>query len=289
MVRKLAVGIDLGATNTRIGLVSFEGKLIKTTKVFSKTPNDLIRQLKSFIGRRMVEGIGIGAPGPLDLRQGRILNTPNLISWRQTPIVKLLKDNFQTKVYLERDTNIALFGEAWRGKAKEKRNVLMLTLGTGVGGAIMVNGHIYHGTNGVGAELGHMKISDKGPTCGCGNVGDLEAFLGARGVRERFDITQPELIDKVLSGDKKAIKIAEKLGKILGIAIGNLINIFDPELVIIGGGVSKIGDVLLDPASISAREVALVLPLRAEIVIGQLGDDAGIYGGARLVFEEGKF
>jgi len=287
MLRKPAIGIDIGATNTRIGLVSFDGRLIKSTKVFSKAPNDLVRQLKSFIDRR-VEGIGIGAPGPLDLGEGRILNTPNLISWRQTPIVRILKENFQTKVYLERDTNIALLGEAWKGAAQDKRNVVMLTLGTGVGGALMINGHIYHGTHGVGAELGHMKISDKGPTCGCGNVGDLEAFLGARGVREQFDITQPELIDKVLTGDKKAIKIAEKLGKILGVGIGNLINIFDPERVIIGGGVSKIGDVLLDPASISARKVALVLPLRAQILTGQLGDDSGIYGGARLVFEEGK-
>jgi len=287
MVRKPAIGIDIGATNTRIGLVSYDGRLVKSTKVFSKAPNDLVRQLKSFIDQK-IEGIGIGAPGPLDLKEGRILNTPNLISWRQIPIVKILKEDFQTKVYLERDTNVSLLGEAWKGAAQEKRNVVMLTLGTGVGGAIMVNGHIYHGTHGVGAELGHIKISDKGPTCGCGNVGDLEALLGARGTREQFDISQPELIDKVLTGDKKALKIAEKLGKILGIGIGNLINIFDPELVIIGGGISKIGDVLLDPACVSARKVALVLPLRAQIVTWQLGDDSGIYGGAKLVFEEGQ-
>jgi glucokinase len=287
MVRKPAIGIDLGATNTRIGLVSYNGRLLKSTKVFSKTPKDLVRQLKSFIDRK-IEGIGIGVPGPLNLREGRILNTPNLIAWRQTPIVKILKEHFQTKVYLERDTNVSLLGEAWKGVAQEKRNVVMLTLGTGVGGAIMINGHIYHGTHGVGAELGHMKISDKGPKCGCGNIGDLEAFLGARGTREQFEISQPELIDKVLAGDKKAIKIAKKLGEILGIGIGNLINIFDPQLIIIGGGVAKIGDHLLDPARESARKVALVTPLRAKIVTWQLGDDSGIFGGAKLVFEEGR-
>ncbi|OGD86784.1 hypothetical protein A2Z23_02365 [Candidatus Curtissbacteria bacterium RBG_16_39_7] len=287
MLRKPAIGIDLGATNTRIGLVLYDGRLLKSTKVLSSTSKDLVRQIKSFLDRR-IEGIGIGAPGPLDLKEGRILNTPNLIAWRQTPIVQILKENLQTKVYLERDTNVSLLGETWKGAAQDKRNVVMLTLGTGVGGALMINGHLYHGAHGVGAELGHMKISDKGPTCSCGNIGDLEAFLGARGTREQFDISQPELIDKVLAGDKKAIKIVEKFGRILGVGIGNLVNIFDPELVIIGGGISKIGDALLDPARVSARKVALVTPLRAQIVTWKLGDDSGIFGGAKLVFEEGQ-
>lgn len=287
MVRKPAVGIDIGATNTKIGLVLYDGRLLKSTRVLSRTPRDLVRQLKSFIDRR-IEGIGIGAPGPLDLREGRILNTPNLISWRQTPIVRIFKEHFQTKVFLERDTNVALLGEAWKGVAYGKRDVVMLTLGTGVGGAIMVAGHLYHGAHGIGAELGHLKIADKGPKCGCGNIGDLEAFLGAKGIREQFKITQQELIDKVLSGNKKAIQIAKKLGEILGIGIGNLVNIFDPELVIIGGGIATIGDYLLDSARVSVRKVALVLPLRAQIVIWQLQDVAGVLGGAKLVFEEGS-
>ena len=288
---QFAIGVDLGASNVRAGIVDEKGRVSNFKKERTSTPEKFLKFLASILDSKAVYakfgtnlGIGIGAPGQLDLEKGKILQSPNLPSFNNFEIVPKVKNELNLPVFLERDTNVALLGEAWVGAAKKAKNVIMLTLGTGVGGAILISGKLYHGQHGLGGEMGHITIDVSGPVCTCSQKGHLEAYLGLVGVRRDYGMDHWTLIDKVEKGDEKAFEIAKRLGEILGIGLASLINVFDPEIIILGGGLSELGEVLLTPAKKIAEKKALVRPLKTKIVISQLGDFSGIIGAAKLAF-----
>lgn len=283
---KIALGVDIGGRGIKVGIVNQLGVVLKTQVEKTTTPGNLISFLKEF-SKSLSElvGIGVGSPGPLDLKSGKILDTPNLESFKFTPIVKLLKDEFNLPVFLERDTNVALIGEAWKGAAQNKKNVIMLTLGTGIGGAILINSALYTGEHGMGCEIGHMVINIDGNICGCGRRGCLESEIGEKGIVEKFGLNPRQLIDQVQSGVDKAIESSRELGQILGIGLGSLVNIFDPEIIILGGGQIKLGEVYMKEAIYEMKARTLVSNHPVKVEVSQLGDDAGIIGAAKMVFD----
>lgn len=284
---KFAVGVDLGTSTIKAGIVIDGGVVIKREKVETTTPSNLIKFLTSFLkAPGEIDGIGIGVPGPLDLKSGKILDTPNLKTFANCPIVNLLKDAFGLPVFLGRDTNCALLGEKWRGFAKNYKNVVMLTLGTGVGGAILIDGKLYTGSHGMGAEIGHMIVNFDGALCGCGRRGCLESEIGEKGIVSKFGIRPQELIDQIQQGFEKAINKSRQLGSILGVGLASIVNIFDPEIIILAGGQVNLGKVYIKEAIWEMQKRTLVPNHPVKVVVSELGDQAAIIGAAKMVFDK---
>jgi len=314
-----AIGVDIGGTNVPASLVDSDGKIIKT--INKKTPGDSkpealidtikdsIDQLneklkKEFPGSR-ISGIGIGAPGALDLEKGTIITSPNLKNWKNVPIVDMLKAVSRFPIYMDNDANLAAIGEHWIGAGKGFNNIIMITLGTGVGGGIIINGHIYRGSHGTAGELGHITIVEDGEKCGCGNKGCLEAYASAnytvkraiKGLKGKVRSTLRDINPKDLSakdifihaknGDKFSTHTLNESGRYLGIGIATLANIFDPDAIIIGGGFAEAGEFII-PSAISEAKVRSFKTIMEKLVIckAKLGNDAGIIGAARLALIE---
>ncbi len=260
------LGIDCGATNLRIGLLDETGRLLNKWKINSplKTnPNQFAQIVKKEIGDIEFECIGVGVPGPLDLETGSILPSANLGNTKPIEVTRQFEAVFDIKIYLDRDTNVALLGEAWKGAAVGLKDVIMLTLGSGVGGAIMTNGQIEHGESGKAGELGHMIIGGN-KICGLGHEGCLEGMINSTN-----DL--------------------DEMGTYLGLGLANIVAIFNPEKIIIGGGkinfslsASRRSDFLTK--AIQAMKEKGMKPAVDEVVVeyAKLKDDSGIYGAVKL-------
>jgi len=259
------LGIDCGATNLRLGIVDDRGNLTNSKKVPSplKTnPQSFAQIVKSEIGDSKIEGIGIGVPGPLDIEKGLILPSSNLANNMPLEILTQFKSLFRTKVVMDRDAIVALMGEAWKGAAVGCKNVVLLTLGTGVGGAVMIDGEIDRGKNGKAGEIGHMIIdSESEKQCGLGHRGCLEAMINS----------SDELDD---------------ISEFLGIGLANIASIFNPEKIIIGGGKVAIGDFL--PKALEIMGQNGIKSAVDEIVVeyAKLDEWSGVYGAAKLVIDK---
>lgn len=273
------LGIDCGATNLRIGVFDEQGNLLNKWKIPSplkSQPEKLADIVKEQIGDIQVQSIGIGVPGPLDLENGSILQSPNLGNQQPIKITSQFDSVFSEqssralrhiKIYLDRDTNVALLGEAWKGGAVGLKDVVMLTLGSGVGGAIMINGEIEHGESGKAGELGHMIIGGNG-ICGLGHKGCLEGMINS---------TQD----------------LDEMGTYLGLGLANIVDIFNPEKIIIGGGkinyglpAGRQGDFLTKAVEIMKEKG--MKPAVDEVLVeyAKLKDDSGLFGAAKLVIGE---
>lgn len=258
------LGIDCGGTNLRAGIVSKDGELIESWKVSSplKTnPQSFAEIIKATVDGAEFEAIGIGVPGPLDLEKGLILISSNLENKEPLEIVDQVKAIFKKDVSFDRDTIIALIGEAWVGSAIGAKNVVMLTLGTGVGGAAMINGEIERGADGKAGEIGHMIIdSESNKECGLGHKGCLEAMINGT-----------EALDE--------------LATFLGLGLANIVDIFNPEKIIIGGGKLAMGDFL--PQAIQVMKDNGVKPTVDEVIIeyAKLGEWSGVIGAAKLAIK----
>ena len=276
---EIFIGIDCGGTHLRVGVVNRDGQLLSSAKRnsplrthsadFGLRVHEIYQELLA--GKdQMVElmGVGVGVPGPLDLSAGTILPTANLDNHSPIPVVSYLHEYFQVPIFLDRDTNMALRGEVWQGEGKKHANVVMLTLGTGVGGALFVDGRVDEGKSGLAGELGHMIIqtitADYGsiPVCGLGHHGCLEAFIQAN----RHDLNQVSFY--------------------LGIALTNIVGIFNPEMIIIGGGMVKQGNFL--PQAINVMKENGMKPAvdQVNIVYAKLADLSGVYGAAKFCMDE---
>jgi len=320
MTKNITIGIDLGGTNIRGVLVNEEGDIIHklkskslvkrgksvTIKSIFETIQELLDQSGKFPDN--IIGIGVGAPGPLDIKKGIIHFAPNLPGWREVPLKKILEDEFKVKVVLENDANAAAWGERCFGAGKGVDNLACFTLGTGIGGGIIIDGKIYHGNNFVAAELGHMTVNRDGPRCNCGNYGCLEAYSSATGIKNRikdriqkgvkshfltFDndhliesMSLKSIFETARMGDDLTQSVVEDAIDYLGIAIANIANILNPEMIILVGGITNEGDTLLNPLKKKVAERALNSNYKfLKIVIGKLGDLAGALGAAALLFE----
>lgn len=322
---KLIIGVDVGGTKVAGGLVNKKGKLTKSVTLPTKADSGLeksLGQVMSVIkrlitqagGRDKVKGIGICCPGPLNPKTGVVINPPNLPGWVNIDFTKRVEDQFKLPARLENDANAAGLAEVLFGAAVGYRDVFYVTVSTGVGTGIIIDKKIYHGKNGVAGEGGHISIDFHSPyRCGCGTLGCIEALAAGPAMvrRARVKLEQehtlpsllrkqtqnhlsritPEMIEKTAAaGDKVAKFIIDETGFFLGVWLASMITLLDPEAVVIGGGVSRIGKPLFNkirktiPNYTINRQFAKDTPL----LPAQLQDDVGIFGAASLFMQEGE-
>ncbi len=317
-MRKVGIGLDIGGTNSVAAAVSEDGKIFK--KEIRRTPSkkepriiiksivDLLRFIKEWSLNKRFEivGIGLGLPGLIDFTTGVVEILPNFPKMKGFPIIDELKKYFSYKLRYENDASAALLGEYRFGAGKGVDDLICFTLGTGIGGAVLIDGKLLRGPEGFAGELGHITLDPDGPLCGCGNRGCLEASASASAiVRRAKEIISEGKIKTSLSnylergeelnasivaqeankGDLLAQKVYEEAGKWLGIAIGSLANIFNVHLFLVGGGIANAGDILFNPMKDEAFKRALPgIRDKIEIKKFKLGEDAGIIGASSLVF-----
>ena len=237
-----------------------------------------------------VAAIGVGCPGPLDSKKGIVLSPPNLPDWRKVPLKSIIERRFRLPVVVENDANCAGLGEAVRGAGRGASSMVLLTLGTGIGSAIVLGGKLWTGKGGFAAELGHVSIDINGPRCGCGNRGCIELYASATGVVRRMNaalgsndrfLTAEKIYDAAAKSDRIARKITDETALYLGSAVANIINALDPEMIVLAGGMAKAGRDFLGKVRKIARERALKEASRGvRIVTAKLGEDAGVVGAA---------
>ncbi len=312
---KYAVGVDLGGTNIKIGIVSQKGKIIKKISLdtlAAEGPDKVISQIKKGIkeiltkNKLKIQGIGIGSPGTVSTKKGTVEDPPNLPGWEKINLGKILQKEFKINVHVENDANVAAIGEMIFGAGKKIDTFIMITLGTGVGGGIIFNKKLFKGEFGAAGEIGHMSICYNGPKCKCGSFGCVETYVGnhylVKRVREElqsnkdskiwelinndFDLLTPLVIQQAEElGDIYAKSVIQDLGLYLGTALASSSNTLDIGTFIIGGGVAGFGEPLFDSIrkNVSAR-VLKPLSKRIKVLPAKLKNDAGIKGASALVF-----
>ncbi|MFH1691939.1 MAG: ROK family protein [Candidatus Omnitrophota bacterium] len=305
MKEKVYLGIDVGATFTKIALVDEECRLIAKTKISSAgfaVKTVFVQRVKEALesilkGRHLslsnVLGMGIGLPGQVDFDKGIIINLTNIRGWGHFHLVDYLKDFFHMPIFIENDANCMALAEARMGAAKGASFALCLTLGTGVGGGLIVHNEIYRSPYFFGGEIGHMPVALKGKTCVCGGAGCLEQYVGNRAIALkaqkvfRRKISLEDLSAMAKKGHQKAKAIWEDVGCLLGMAIAGMVNVFNPQIIVIGGGVASAGDVLFSPIEKTVKKHAMrLLKTKIKIKAAKLGNDAGVLGAALLAKEK---
>lgn len=307
---KVCFGVDVGGTTVKMGLFQADGQVIDKWEIITRTENkgkhilpDIATSIQAKITEKAIEkhevaGVGIGVPGPVK-EDGTVLNAVNL-GWGTFNVANELEKLTNLRVKAGNDANVAALGEMWQGGGRGSSNVIMITLGTGVGGGIINNGEIITGTNGAGGEIGHVHVEDnESDTCGCGKKGCLEQMASATGVvrlakkalelsdspslLRNGEISAKAVFDAVKENDALAISVAEQFGKYLGTALANAAAITDPEVFVIGGGVSKAGDILIEYIRKHYELRAFAACKATKFSLAKLGNDAGIFGAAKLV------
>lgn len=308
------IAVDLGGTNIRGALVGRDGAIIRRASMATEAaqgPDAVIRRIIDVIGR-VADGtdarvpVGIASPGPLDPRTGTILFTPNLPGWREVPLVARITGATGRPVAIQNDGNCGALGEADFGSAKGVDDLVYLALGTGIGGGVISNGMLVDGARGLGAEVGHVVIALDGPRCTCGSVGCLEAFASGWAIRREAELVATtadgdRLVELAAggplhagivaraaeAGDPAAIGILRRAGHALGAAIGAFTNIFNPSMVVIGGGVAGIGETLLAHAREAIPQHSFI-DMRRDLTLSysSLGKDTGLLGAAALAFRQ---
>jgi len=311
-----AIASDIGGTNLRVGLVREDGALEQKQeyKTPQNNPDEVVALLLNAIGKlqtkgKAVAGIGAGVGGFVDFEQGQVVYTPNF-SFSNIHLKDILAKRFKLPAFVDNDANLAALGEKTYGAGKNIDNLVGLTLGTGIGGGIIINGQLYRGNRSAAAEIGHMTIQMGGPSCGCNNDGDLEALAGGRALdleaRKQAKEHKDSLIYKLaegqiekitgvlvtkaaVQGDELAQKLLQQHAERLAVGLANIVNILDPEIIILNGGLAEAGNLLLQPAKeILKKRIFADTKNSPKIVFGALGPDAGILGAAALVFEQLK-
>ncbi len=300
------IGIDLGGTNIKAGLVDKEGKIItnlsfptESSKGWAHVFSNIEKVIKKLLESDGVKGIGVGIPGPVDSKSGIIREMPAIPGAKNIPIVKELDKIFPLPVFVDNDANNFTRGEFIFGVAKGKKNVIGITLGTGIGGGILINGELYTGSSNYAGEVGHIVIVPSGIQCNCGKFGCWEAYGSATAVikkalsykkrnidtklKELPEIEAKDVFDLAKQGDIFCESIVNETSYYIGLGIASLVNTLNPEMIVIGGGMSLAGDYLLD----KIRKIALeniLPPLREglEIEFSKFGTTAGIMGAAAL-------
>ncbi|MFA5334444.1 MAG: ROK family protein [Candidatus Omnitrophota bacterium] len=302
---KFAIGIDLGGTYTKLALVSSSGKILRRARLSTQdhvSRDSLLGAIASEIGvimkkarltRRQVKGVGIGVPGLVDFSRGVVYDLTNVRGWKNTPVKRLLENKLKIPVLADNDVNVMALGECKFGAGKGARNAVCITLGTGVGGGIIIDGGIYRGSTFSAGEVGHMPLKEEGLSCNCGGYGCLERYVGNRHISEEFrsikggdSLLSPESISiAARKGDKASIELWDRVGKRIGTTLAGIVNLLNPEKIIIGGGVAGAGELIFGPIRKTVKRRAMPVPGRAvRILKAKLGNDAGVIGAAALFF-----
>jgi glucokinase len=312
MSEKIYIGVDLGGTSIKVGICNEEGKLLHTFEGPTESeegPQAVLDRIAQYVKQivsdssyswEQVAGVGAGIAGFIDLEQGIVIESVNL-KWQNVEITRELNERLNLPVKVNNDANVAALGEAWSGAGKGVQHLICLTLGTGVGGGIIINGKIIEGFRGMAAELGHIKIVPdlEAIQCGCGQMGCVETVSSATGIirmakdavgrgeitslSELDSISAKAVFDAAKDGDEVAIRIVKRAAYYLAKAMAAVAVVLNPQRFIIGGGVSKAGDVLFDEIrKVYKQNVPAVFVDGVDIVPAQLGNDAGIVGAAGL-------
>ena len=313
-MKEYAFGIDLGGTTAKIGLFTTTGDLLEKWEVPTDTSDQgarILPNLAAAVQDKMaqrslrpdqIEGVGLGVPGPVQDSSVVAIVCANLGGWGDCDAGAQLSQLLGgLRVQVGNDANVAALGEIWMGAAKGCRSAVMVTLGTGVGGGVVADGKLIEGAHGAGGEIGHITVNPQEPAqCGCGKHGCLEQYSSATGVvrcmnklleqnpdvpctlRGR-DFAAKDVFDAARSGDKLAQQEVEDMTLTLALALGNIAAITDPEMFLVGGGVARAGDVLLEPLSRHYQDNAFLSCRNTPIRLASLGNDAGIYGAVRLI------
>lgn len=286
------IGIDLGGTAIKLGRFSEDGKCQQSLTVPTPqpaTPEAVIQVMVAAINSletTAVKAIGVGTPGPTDAA-GKIAKIAiNLVGWNDIPLAELLETKLGLPTILANDANCAGLGEAWLGAGRNFRNLILLTLGTGVGGAIILDGKLFIGHQGAAGELGLITLNPEGPKCNSGNNGSLEQYVSVQAIRRLTGLEPLELGELAEKGDRKALEFWQTYGKNLGIGLASLIYVLTPEAIILGGGISASAKFFL-PAAIAEIEQR-VLPISRtglQVLLAELGNQAGMVGAAKLAWQ----
>jgi glucokinase len=301
---EFGIGVDLGGTNLRAAAIDRDGNLL--AKPISVDTNYLggreavigdivsaVNGLKQQFASCRLAGVGIGVPGFIRLREGFITNSNNLPYLENFPVRDEIEKRLGTPIILENDANAAALGETWMGAGREFDDLVLLTLGTGVGGGIIYDGKVLHGALGMAGELGHLTIEPNGPPCGCGNNGCLEKIASATAVESMAylmslgdNLTSRDVYNLAMDGNVKAQRIFEQMGRALGIALANLINTFNFPLYLLSGGMLPAWNLFAPPmlAEVSRRSFTY-RNSQTRIEQAKLGNLAGLYGAAYLPFQ----
>ena len=304
-------GVDVGGTTVKMGLFDKDGSVVEKWEIPTRTENhgeNILPDIAGSIQAKMSEkgiatdtviGVGVGVPGPVD-RDGIVHRAVNL-GWAELDLKKELTALLDgMRVEGGNDANVAALGEMWKGGGQGHQNLVAVTLGTGVGGGIIINGEIMTGATGAGGEIGHIHVEDEETeACGCGNFGCLEEYASATGITRLAnralkasdkasvlrdgEVSAKTVFDAVKAGDELAIEIAKQFGDYLGKGLGVIAGIINPEIFVIGGGVSKAGEVLFDYIKPSFEKTAFHGSRGVIFALATLGNDAGIYGAARML------
>ncbi|MFA5117907.1 MAG: ROK family protein [Candidatus Omnitrophota bacterium] len=304
MKSKYIIGIDLGGTNLKIALFNgrcrLQSKEIISTRQF-REKEELISGIVDSIGfltgknnivKSQVLGLGLGLPGPIDVDKGMVHFFPNIPGWKEVHLSSILKKRLGVPVFIDNDANLMALAEYRLGAAVGYKNVVCLTLGTGVGGGLILEGKLYHGSTYAAGEIGHMPLNESGPKCNCGGKACLEAYIGnnriAAEVKRLFkkDISLEKVSLLARSGNRTALRVWVNMGKRLGLALSSIVNLLNPDCIVIGGGVAGAGKVLFDTVRETIRERAMCVQAKnVKIVKASLGYDAGMIGAALFVRE----
>jgi glucokinase len=307
-------GVDIGGTTVKIGLFTVEGKLTDKWEITTRTDEggkfilgDITKSIEEKLAEKSIDksdvaGIGMGVPGPVK-DDGTVMRCVNL-GWGIFNVAKELENLTGLPVKAGNDANMAALGEMWQGGGKGFDNIVMVTLGTGVGGGIILNGKMLSGSNGAGGEIGHIHVNeDETDVCGCGRKGCLEQYTSATGIvrmanralnntdrpsslRNVQYISAKEVFDAAKNGDDLAMELAENHGKCLGKALAQIAAVVDPDVFVIGGGVSKAGDILTRLTEKYFQEYCFHACKKTQFKLATLGNDAGMYGGACAILNK---
>jgi len=287
------IGIDLGGTAMKLGRFSIDGHLLEDQQLQTPQPATpgavcvaLVEAIEALDPDRRASIVGIGLPGPMDVEARVARVCINLPGWEEVPLADWLEPRLQRRVTLANDGNCALVGEAWKGAAKGYSDVVMLTLGTGVGGGVMLSGQLFTGHNGAAAEPGLIGLDPEGPPCNSGNRGSLEQFASISALRRLWDGDPAELAALAANGDAEAQAVWSRYGSTLGVGISSLVYMFTPELVLVGGGISGAATHFLPSVRKEvAQRVQAMSRQGLRIDVCALGNGAGRLGAARLAIE----
>ncbi len=310
-MKKYVFGVDIGGTTVKLGLFDTDGNVLDKWEIPTRTENDgsqILPDIAASIQEKMkqidndaVIGVGVGAPGPVDA-EGVVHRAVNL-GWGTFSIKDTLEDLLNMPVMAGNDANVAALGEMWMGGGRGYKDLVVVTLGTGVGGGIIINGKMLTGAIGAGGEIGHIHLDDnETEVCGCGNKGCLEQYASATGITRLAnrmlsscndasmlrdgEVSAKAVFDAVKAGDALAIKIAEQFGEYLGKGLSCVAGVVNPEAFVIGGGVSKAGEILMDYIKPHYEKNVFHGSRDAKFVLATLGNDAGIYGSAKLILDK---
>lgn len=312
---KYLIGVDLGGTNLKVALLDLKGNIREKVSVLTKEGKQaVLRQIvetveglrkKAKVKKSAILGLGMGTPGLVDSIRGIVRGFTNVKGWRNVGLKEYIEKNMKFPAYVDNDVNLMALGELLCGAGRGMKNMVCLTLGTGVGGGIIIQGELYRGSTLSAGEIGHIPVNADGPRCGCGSYGCLERYVGnayivdkavkaiAGGRRSLIkklaggDLTTitPRIISQAArQGDGLAKEIWEETGRYIGIALSGVVNFLNPEMIVIGGGVAQAGKILFEPIRKTVKERAMRIPAgKVKIVPAKLGEDAGLIGAGMLV------